>query len=98
MSQTYEITDGVRRAKAAELAGHDTIWTQVGASTTEQRVPIKSLLSPKDEIDARGLGSERWLSVKRGMSQEPDLLPPIHVVPGTKGAPIHQVKVLGDSV
>ena len=95
MAQTYEINEGVRRAKAASLAGHTTIWAHVGTSMTEQKVDLESLLSPKVVIDVRTPRElARWLSVKDGMAREPDLFPPIHVVPGSKGVPIRQVTVL----
>ena len=95
--QTYVINEGVRRAKAASLAGHETIWAHVGSSMREQKVPLGVLLSPKKVIDARTPREiARWLSVKQGMAHEPDLFPPIHVVAGTDGTPIAQVAVLGD--
>jgi hypothetical protein len=96
MAQTYKITDGVRRAKAASLAGHQTIWARVGQSQREEKMPIRSLCSPQKEIDVRQTSElERWMQVKRGMSQEPDLFPPIDVVPGSAGTPIEEVQIVG---
>jgi hypothetical protein len=97
MAQTYMINEGVRRAKAADLAGHQTIWAQIGQSTQETKIPVDSLLSPKRTIDVR-LPRElaRWQSIKRAMLEEPDLLPPIHVLPGSRGVPIRQVTVVGE--
>jgi hypothetical protein len=97
MAQTYMINEGVRRAKAADLAGHRTIWAQVGQSTTETKVPVDSLPSPKKVIDVRAPRElVRWQSIERGMSEEPDLLPPIHVLQGSRGVPIRQVTVVGE--
>lgn len=94
MGTTYKINDGVRRAKAADLAGHDTIWARVGRNVVERKVPIRALRSPKTEIDLRPRGErERWESVKAGMAKEPDLFPPIDVVPSADGVPIEDVRV-----
>jgi len=97
MAQTYMINEGVRRAKAADLAGRRTIWAHVGRSTQETKIPVDLLLSPKKIIDVRAPRElARWQSVKSGMVEEPDLLPPIHVLPGSKGIPIRQVTVVGE--
>ena len=93
---TYEIVDGVRRAKAADLAGHDTIWAVVDGDAHEQKVPVHTLLSPKRVIDIttpREL--KRWRNVVEGMREEPDLLPPIVIRPGSNGIPIRDVPVVG---
>ena len=97
MGPTYVINEGVRRAKAADLAGRATIWAQVGTSMKEQKVAVDSLLSPKKVIDV-GTPREftRWRNIKTGMAQEPDLFPPIHVIPGANGTPIRDVKVVGE--
>jgi hypothetical protein len=95
MSETYWIDDGVRRAKAAQLAGHRDIWARVGESSTERKLPIESLRSPKKVIDVRQEGErERWEGVRKGMAQEPDLFPPIDVMPGAHGTPIGEVTVI----
>jgi len=96
MSQTFEIRDGVRRAKAADIAGRETIWAQIGESKQEQKVPIRSLLSPKSQLDV-SRQRERWINIKRQMAEEPDLLPPIHIEPGSAGTPIHDVPVVGEA-
>jgi hypothetical protein len=99
MSITYVINEGVRRAKAADLAGRKTIWAHVGTSMKEQKIELQWLLSPKKTID---VGSPRelarWQSIKAGMTQEPDLFPPIHVIPGSYGTPIARVRVVGEPV
>lgn len=99
MSITYVINEGVRRAKAADLAGHKTIWAHVGTSMIEQKIEVQRLLSPKTTIDV-GTSRElaRWQSIKAGMMQEPDLFPPIHVIQGSYGTPISRVRVVGEPV
>jgi hypothetical protein len=97
MAQTCMINEGVRRSKAADLAGRRTIWAQIGQSIQETKISVDSLLSPKKIIDVR-LPRElaRWQSIKRGMIEQPDLLPPIHVIPGSRGVPIRQIEVVGE--
>ena len=93
---TFEIIDGVRRAKAADLAEYDTIWAVVEGESRERKVPVRSLLSPKRQINVstpREL--QRWENVRRGMAEAPDVLPPIVVRPGTTGTPIRDVPVVG---
>jgi hypothetical protein len=50
----FQIIDGVRRAKAAELQGHTTILAEVlsaqGTLESTTRVPIGALRSPKHFI------------------------------------------------
>ena len=91
-----EVVDGVRRAKAADLAGQDTIWAIVDDAQAEQKVPVQSLLSPKPVIDiSTPRERRRWLNVQRGMFHEPDLLPPVIVRRGKNGLPIRNVRVIG---
>jgi len=94
--QTYEISDGVRRAKAADLAGHEMIWAVVEGEATERRAPVRSLLSPKRVIDiCTPREQRRWENVRQGMADEPDLLPPVVIRPGSNGVPIRDVPVTG---
>jgi hypothetical protein len=86
--KTFEILDGVRRAKAAEMAGKPTIGAEViGSGGKVVEVPIEALRSPKAGIDATGSALPRWLStLKQTLSgAEP---PPILVQPGVRGTPI----------
>lgn len=93
---TFEIIDGVRRAKAAEMAGHSTIWALVEGESAEQKIRICDLLSPKKTIDIRQPRERRrWINVRDGMAVEPDLLPPIVVRLGTIGVQISEVPVVG---
>ena len=74
------IDDGVRRAKAAQLAGRDTVPVEVG-SPPEQSIPISLLLSRKPNIelktaDDKAAGGNKSLRSMR-QAETPDLLPPI---------------------
>jgi hypothetical protein len=94
----YVIMDGVRRAKAAGLSGHETIWAEVGQSRRERKVAVRALLSPKAVIDvSEERELERWLGIKEGMAQEPDLLPPIIIRRGSHGIPIAEVQIVGEN-
>jgi hypothetical protein len=89
---SYEILDGVRRAKAATELGQETISAvvQVGGKTVATgEVPVSSLLSPtKSVIDVSTPSAmQRWLSVLKG-TQAGDALPPIVIQPGARGVPI----------
>jgi hypothetical protein len=93
---TFEIIDGVRRAKAADLLDHGSVWAVVDDAGAEQRVPVGSLLSPKRTIDiSTPRERQRWINVKTGMADEPDLLPPIIVRRGSRGLPIRDVRIVG---
>jgi hypothetical protein len=92
----FEIIDGVRRAKAADLLGHHRIWAVVDDAGAEQQVPVRSLLSPKQAIDvSTPRERQRWLNVRSGMADEPDLLPPIIVRRGSSGVPIRDLRIVG---
>jgi hypothetical protein len=89
----FEILDGVRRAKAAELAGMTTIKAEVlGMSGQTIDVPIEALLSPKAAIDATGAGLGRWLTTLQQTSAG-SVPPPILVQPGARGTPIPDVRI-----
>ena len=90
--QLYEIQEGVRRAKAAWLCGHETIEAQVRGGPPFS-VRITTLRSPhKEEIDVSGVGGFRWERVLRG-TRAGDVLPPIEILPGTRGKTIEEVRV-----
>jgi hypothetical protein len=95
-SLSFEIVDGVRRAKAAELAGHTSIPAnvEVGGRVVETiDVPLSSLYSPfKSAIDITSSPSamQRFQSVLNG-TRSGDPLPPITVQPGSRGPSIFDV-------
>jgi len=96
MARTYEIIDGVRRAKAAQLAGQLTIWALINGRQPEEKIPVAALLSPKKKIDiSQPRELQRWLSVRDGMKSEPDLLPAIIVRDGARGILIDDVPIVG---
>lgn len=93
-AQTYEIIDGVRRSKAANIAKQGSIEAEVlGSGGKTVKVPLESLRSPhKTVIDTSGSGLTRWLdTLKRTLLGEKP--PPILVEPGSRGVPIEDVIV-----
>ena len=93
--QRYEIQDGVRHAKAAFLCGYESIDAQIGAGPVFS-VPLRNLRSPhKDRIDTVGINGLRWERVLRG-TRAGIILPPIEVLPGSKGKTLEEVSVPQD--
>jgi len=98
---TFTIIDGVRRAKAADIAflrgrgpgliRAEVVWRGRVAATVE--LAAGSLLSPKPVIDTSGAGLRRWLHTLRQTlaGSEP---PIIQVERGASGTPIRDVTVL----
>jgi hypothetical protein len=94
--QTFEIVEGVRRAKAAAELGQTTIEAEVyvgGKHVETLQVPIDALRSPfKSVIDVSNpVNMGRWLRVLNG-TKAGDSLPPIAVRPGANGITIPSVK------
>jgi hypothetical protein len=90
--QIYEIEDGVRRAKAAWLSGHEQIAARIRSGLVFA-VPIRNLRSPhKVSIDISGIGGLRWDRVLRA-TKAGIPLPPIDILPGTRGKSIEEVSV-----
>jgi hypothetical protein len=93
--ENYVIDDGVRRAKAAQLAGRVTVPVQIG-SPPEMQIPINRLRSRKRNIELNTPEDKsRWEQITREYRPggEPDLLPPIQARPGNEGIPIEDVTV-----
>lgn len=93
----FEIIDGVRRAKAAEMAGHTTIRAQLlgkdGTILTEQDVSIEQLRSPKATIRRlTAADHRRWNRILQGSKQDPLPFPFILVQSGNRGIKIRDVK------
>ncbi len=92
---TFEILNGVRRSKAAEIAGQTTIEAEieVGSRTVgTQTVALDSLRSPKETISTAGAGLSRWLNTLQ-QTLSGSKPPPIRVTPGSRGTPIRDVTI-----
>jgi len=95
-ARTFEILDGVRRAKAAELAGRTSITAEIrvgGRVVETAEVPLESLRSPfKSAIDVSSSPAQmqRFQSIMQG-TRAGDPLPPITVQPGTRGPSIFDI-------
>ena len=92
---TYEIIDGVRRAKAAEKLGHKTIpgkiFDEWGNEIGRTDIPIDKLRSPKDFIEVdKQVHMDRWTKTWE-QTKAGSTPPPIEVTPGSKGTPIKDV-------
>ncbi len=92
---TYEIVDGVRRAKAASMVGSTTIKADVMVGeklSGTADVPISSLLSPnKSTIEMTTAGQTNRFTSVLDATKNGSSLPPITVTPGSKGIPIKDV-------
>ena len=93
---TYRIIDGVRRAKAALLSGHELIpaivYEPTGSKLGECDLPLEALLSARESIPRRIRADEiRWKRAIEGAKVWPLSHPPITVVPGIRGWPIADV-------
>jgi hypothetical protein len=85
----YRIMEGVRRANAARLSGHDRIPAEVvdpsGQSLRVGELPIEALRSPKTLIRRITLADEtRWQRAVAGAQQAVLPYPPIVVEPSTE--------------
>jgi len=90
--------DGVRRSKAAQMAGHQSIRARLygpdgGKIIREFEVTIESLRSPhKSSIRRITKGDAlRWQRVVEGAQQSPLPFPPIEVVEGDRGVKIEDI-------
>ncbi len=85
----YLIMNGVRRAKAAQLQGHDRIAAEVvdraAVSLGECEIPIDALLSPKRTIGRISRSDvTRWERADDGAKNSTLPFPPILVQPTKK--------------
>lgn len=96
MGETYEITDGVRRAKANELLGNKTLKVNIrdqrGRLVRQTEVPTDSLRSShKFVIDmSTHAKADRYMRIQKGIQGGEDL-PPIDVIPGQGGVKIKDI-------
>jgi hypothetical protein len=61
------------------------------------QVPLAVLLSPKTRIEDNGPRGASWGVIYR-MTQRGQELPPIAIVPGSRGIPIAEVEVAEDEL
>jgi RHS repeat-associated protein len=93
--ETFEILDGVRRAKAAAELGNATIRAEVMVGDRVVQtgdVALSSLRSPfKSAIDVSNPSlMGRWLRILQG-TRAGDPLPPIQIQPGSTGVTLEQI-------
>jgi hypothetical protein len=86
----FQIIDGVRRAKAAQLAGHATILAEImsrqGTIESTVHVQIGALRSPKQFIQRiTSADEQRWQRAVRGAQQQQLPYPPILIRRGSRG-------------
>ena len=93
-SNTFVISDGVRRAKAAEQLGLKSIEAMDHTGKTFQ-VQIENLRSPlKKSIDiSTTLKLNRYEKIFNGFKSG-DKIPPIYVNPGNRGVKIIDIKFI----
>jgi len=94
----YEIQDGVRRAKAAQLCGLETIPAQIGGMGPVIHVALKNLRSPhKGVIDGTGVRGIDWgkmcRAALRGAAPSP-----IDVQIGDAGPTLEEVRIDEDDL
>ncbi len=94
--ELFEIGEGVRRSKAADILSQETINARIireGQKDEFRDIPLSSLRSPKEVINASNLtDAERMANVLEGTRK--GVMPPIDVRPGSRGTPIKDVKII----
>ena len=95
--EVYEIIEGVRRSKAADLVGNKTIPAEIhqkGKQIGVKDVPIDSLRSPnKNSIDiSNNVNSDRFFDTldKTKAGSTP---PPITIQPGNRGIRVRDIEI-----
>jgi hypothetical protein len=92
--ETFEILDGVKRAKASDDLGKSTISAEIdvgGRTVGKVDIPIENLRSPRPEIPTAGTGLERLQRAYRDVAG--GTTRPIRVTPGIRGIPIRDVQI-----
>lgn len=92
--EAYEVLDRVRRAKAAELTGKETINVDIlvdNKLVASKEVPISSLVSPKPNISmTEQKDADRFMTTLQ-KTQSGSTPPNIQVTPGSNGTSIKDV-------
>lgn len=96
--QTFEVVDGVRRAKAFELAGASTIRAVIqnpdGTHGPVTDVPIDALRSPHKSVIDMSTSTQAnrfwriWHAIQAGKARQ---IPPIIVAAGSHGTAIKDI-------
>jgi len=94
--ETFEILDGVRRSKAADLVGNSTVPAEIidsqGRQLGKADLPIDSLRSPKSSIDiSTNSAADRFFKNNLEPAKAGSVPPPIMVTPGNRGTRIKDV-------
>ena len=94
---TFRIHEGIRRAKAAQLAGHRSILAEVfgkdDKSLGVHALSLDSVLAWNPTIRRVSQADEiRWKRAEAGARQAVLPFPPIMVYHSTKGIPLRNVK------
>ena len=92
---TYFIQDGVRRAKAAQLCGKETIAAQFKEDGVVFDVPLANLRSPKEHIETLSVRGLSWDKILRA-TQSNAILPPIIITEVGYGIPLVDVVIGSD--
>lgn len=89
--EIFEIADGVRRVKAAEMCGQSSVKAMNNAGKVFE-VPIKNLRSPfKSSIDvSTPMNQARFSRILNGI-RNGDQLPPIYVNSGNRGISVFKI-------
>ena len=90
--ETFEILDGVRRAKAAQLSGQETIEARIQGVGPVMIVRLEVLWSRKDQIETSGIRGMDWDRILRA-TQRGEILPPIEITPTGCGVPLFEIDV-----
>lgn len=97
--ETFEILNGVRRAKAAERLGHTHILAAIldpnGRVIETRDIPLDNLLSPKDILNLQA-SPVALIRFRRAQSLllAGIKMDPIEVTSGNRGTPLAAVQVL----
>lgn len=98
MTAIYEIIDGLRRAKAVQLAGRDKIRARLYDATSGQfirefEVSIDCLRSPHKQSIRKVSRADmlRWQRVEDGSRLNPLPFPPIEIQDGGRGVKIQDI-------
>jgi hypothetical protein len=94
--QSFEILDGVRRAKANQLLGNQTVPANIfnaeGKLVGQGNIAVDALRSPNKSVIDMSTQTDvnRYMRIQNGL-QQGNTLPPINVTPGSRGVRIEDI-------